>query len=68
MEVEFKINDYEHREAMIIALAHSGYKVWVETKPIKEYQIDVDYYVCAEIPEKERREVFGGCGFDEQSV
>ena len=68
MEAEFKINDYQDRTAIVYGLANAGYKVWIErTKPVSRLSSG-DYYVCVEMPEKERKEISNGCGFDEQSV
>ena len=40
------IQAYKDREAMVVALANSGYKVWVEES--KKSISSTDYYVCFE--------------------
>ena len=49
--VRLKMNCYKHREAMAIALAESGYCVWVEEKTKYTYGHGIDkseYYICFE--------------------
>ena len=47
MTVKLKIQLYKDREAMVLALANSGYKVWVETE--EDYSLVKTYYVCFEM-------------------
>ena len=48
--IRLKIDSEKDRESMILALAKSGYRVWVyeEIKPLC-----VSYYVCFEVSDKE---------------
>lgn len=48
MKVKLKINSYLHREQIINALAHHGYKVWVETIENRQ-ELSEDYLVCFEL-------------------
>ena len=45
-EIKIKIEGASYREDIIIALAGSGYKVWVEEKQNKDDEFVIDYYVC----------------------
>jgi hypothetical protein len=46
---EFKINPKTDRDAMVIALAHAGYKVTVEVRPRPDgWSTDKDYYIIVE--------------------
>lgn len=50
-KIKLKINDYTDRQNVIIALANSGYKVWVEEKELYDkygYDNGTDYFVCIE--------------------
>lgn len=44
-EIKLKINNYQHRENMIVALAEAGYKVHVEEENI---MLTTNYYVVFE--------------------
>ena len=47
MTVKLKIQLYQDRQAMVLALARSGYKVWEETE--EDYSLVKTYYVCFEM-------------------
>lgn len=47
--IKVKINQASYREDIVIALAGSGYKVWIEEKEDKSDEFKTDYYVCFEI-------------------
>ena len=47
MTIKLKIQLYQDRQAMVLALARSGYKVWVETE--EDYSLVKTYYVCFEM-------------------
>ena len=49
MKIKLKIQDYNNRTNMVMALADAGYKVWVEKE---EDLASVTYYVCFEYPEQ----------------
>jgi len=48
MIIKLKIQDYNNRNNMVIALANAGYKVWVDKET---YLASDTYYVCFEYPE-----------------
>ena len=52
MIIKLKIQDYNNRNNMVIALANAGYKVWVEKET---YLASDTYYVCFEYPEPETK-------------
>lgn len=47
MEVRLKVQGHADRIAMVCALAHSGYKVWVEEKKERN-KISSEYFVIFE--------------------
>ena len=50
-KIKLKINDYTDRQNAIVALANSGYKVWVEEKELRDkygYSNGTNYFVCIE--------------------
>lgn len=47
--IRFKINPQEDRNAMVVALSHAGYKVWVEEKKASSWTLGDDFYVCVEV-------------------
>ena len=47
MTVKLKIQLYQDRQVMVLALARAGYKVWEETEE------DYTYYVCFEMENEE---------------
>lgn len=51
MQVRLKVQNYDDREKMIIALANSGYCVWVEEEKIPHH-ISSQYYVVFEWTEQ----------------
>ena len=54
MTVKLKIQLYQDRQAMVLALARSGYKVWEETE--EDYSLVKTYYVCFEMESEEQTE------------
>lgn len=53
--VKFLIDNREDRERMIVALANSGYHVWVEDNADKrEYSTPYIYYVCCNVEEEQK--------------
>lgn len=53
--VRVEINSYNARQSMVLALAESEYKVWIEETPI-EGDISTNYWVCFEIPDNNIKE------------
>jgi len=49
MTVKLKIQLYQDRQAMVLALASSGYKVWEETEEDYSYSLVKTYYICFEM-------------------
>lgn len=48
--VKIKINPYDQRKDMLLALSLSGYKVWQEE--IQNSTFNSDHYVCFEVDDK----------------
>jgi len=48
--VRLRINSYEDRNNMVLALANAGYKVWILKK--EDTLIGNNYFVCYEYIEK----------------
>lgn len=46
--IKFKINSYQDRYAIIVALANNGYKVFIEEHKEHSWDSDTDYYVVVE--------------------
>ena len=52
MKLKLNVQYYVDREKMVLALANSGYKVWVEEEKIPHAISGTNFFVCFNLKDK----------------